>query len=320
MKILFTADIHIKLGQKNVPVEWQKKRYSMFIDQLNEIIDSKKIDTLILGGDTFDRVPTLEELEVYFNIISRITKPVIWIYSGNHEAIKKNTTFMTNLEKVSEALNPNVAIIDNYVTVGNIDIIPYNKLKEYHPADVDFHGNILFTHVRGAIPPHVQPEVPLELFSRWEVVFAGDLHSHSNTQVNIVYPGSPMTTSFHRNRVSTGVIVLDSATAKWEWVELNLPQLIRKTVSSAAEMIPTDFDHTIYEIEGDMAELSKIKPNELLDKKIVQRDSTSTLQLKDLTMTEELKLYLKDILKLEDQKIEEVVGVFNDIIKNADLE
>lgn len=320
MKILFTADIHIKLGQKNVPVEWQKRRYSMFIDQLNELIDSEKIDTLILGGDTFDRVPTLEELEVYFSIISRITKPDIWIYSGNHEAVKKNTTFMTNLKEVSEALNPSVTIIDEFVTMGNMDFIPYNKLKEYHPADVDFHGNILFTHVRGAIPPHVQPEVPLEIFSRWDTVFAGDLHSHSNTQGNIVYPGSPMTTSFHRNRVSTGVIILDSETANWYWAELNLPQLIRKTVSSAAEMRPTDFDHTIYEIEGDMAELSKIKPNELLDKKIVQRDSTSTLQLKDLTMTEELKLYLRDILKLEDQKIEEVVGVFNDIIKNTDLE
>jgi hypothetical protein len=129
-----------------------------------------------------------------------------------------------------------------------------------------------------------------------------------------------MTTSFHRNKVSTGVIIIDSKTAEWNWVPLNLPQLIRKTATSADEMIPTTFDHTIYEIEGDMAELSKIGPNELLDKKIVQRDSTSTLQLKDLTMTEELKLYLSDILKLEDQKIEEVIGVFNDIIKDADLE
>jgi len=28
MKILFTADVHIKLGQKNVPIEWAKKSFS----------------------------------------------------------------------------------------------------------------------------------------------------------------------------------------------------------------------------------------------------------------------------------------------------
>ena len=29
MQVLFTADIHIKLGQKNVPVEWAKNRLSI---------------------------------------------------------------------------------------------------------------------------------------------------------------------------------------------------------------------------------------------------------------------------------------------------
>ena len=34
-----------------------------------------------------------------------------------------------------------------------------------------------------------------------------------------------------------------------------LPQLIRKTVSDPNEMVPTDFDHTIYELEGDVQDL-----------------------------------------------------------------
>ena len=61
----------------------------------------------------------------------------------------------------------------------------------------------LFTHVRGEIPPHVKPEVDLDRFEDFPVVFAGDLHAHSNTQRNIVYPRSPMTTSFHRTEVQT---------------------------------------------------------------------------------------------------------------------
>ena len=97
---------------------------------------------------------------------------------------------------------------------------------------------MLFTHVRGEIPPHVVPEVDLDRFDKFKTVFAGDLHAHENTQRNIVYPGSPMTTSFHRNKVKTGALLIDDDWT-WEWVELVLPQLIRKTVSDPNEMIPT---------------------------------------------------------------------------------
>ena len=34
--ILFTADWHIKLGQKNVPRAWACARYQMFFEQVQE--------------------------------------------------------------------------------------------------------------------------------------------------------------------------------------------------------------------------------------------------------------------------------------------
>ena len=34
-------------------------------------------------------------------------------------------------------------------------------------------------------------------------------------------------------------------------------------------MILTDFHHTIYEIEGDVADLANVKNSELLDKKVI---------------------------------------------------
>jgi DNA repair exonuclease len=58
-KILFTADWHIKLGQKNVPIGWAKNRYRMFFDQVNEA--SKDVGLHIIGGDLFDRLPSLED-------------------------------------------------------------------------------------------------------------------------------------------------------------------------------------------------------------------------------------------------------------------
>ena len=58
MTILFTADWHIKLGQKNVPVQWAKNRYRLFFSQVYEV--EPKVDLHIIGGDIFDRLPTIE--------------------------------------------------------------------------------------------------------------------------------------------------------------------------------------------------------------------------------------------------------------------
>jgi len=271
----------------------------------------KTADLHVIGGDIFDRMPTLDELSLYFKYIRDIGIKTI-IYPGNHEALKKNTTFLTNLKDVTKAINPLVEIIDDYYKLEDMDFIPYNKLKEFDPKD--FSGRTLFTHVRGEIPPHVQPEIDLRKLDEWELVIAGDLHSHSNSQRNIVYPGSPVTTSFHRNPVDTGVLLFDSETMDWSWMKLKLPQLIRQTVSHPDQMIKTHYHHTIYELEGDVSELVKVdKDNELLDKKLIKRHNDSALILtSDMTLEDELSEYLQFIMGLNEKKVKEVLGVFHD--------
>lgn len=309
MKILFTADVHIKLGQKNVPVDWSKNRYEMLMDQLWELQD--KADVFVIGGDIFDKLPNMEELEVYFDFVASC-KIKTYIYSGNHEALKKDTTFLTYLKDVTTKLNPLVAIIDECFSIENVDFLPYNRLKSYHPADYDFHGDILCTHVRGEIPPHVKPEVNLEIFDRWRVVLAGDLHSYDNCQRNILYPGSPVTTSFHRHHVDTGVIILDTVSFEHTWEKLSLPQLIRKTVKAGEPMPPTDYDHTIYEVEGDLSELSVLEDSDLIDKKVVKRDTDTALILgPEMTLEQEVSEYLQYVLELTDEGIEKALREFN---------
>ena len=62
-----------------------------------------------------------------------------------------------------------------------------------------------------------------------------------------------------------------------------------------------------------------MKNSELLDKKVVKRSSESTLNLKDLTIEEELSEYLSAILNLKDEKINKIMGVFNDYSKNVTM-
>jgi hypothetical protein len=163
--------------------------------------------------------------------------------------------------------------------------------------------------------------VDLDRFEDFPVVFAGDLHAHSNTQRNIVYPGSPMTTSFHRNEVNTGYLLINPTNWTWMWDSFELPQLIRKTVSSTDEMVPTEWHHTIYEIEGDMQELANVKNNELLDKKVIKRSSEATLVMdKEMSMQEELVEYLTYILEIPESRIPKIVGIFNDYASKIEME
>ena len=318
--ILFTADWHIKLGQKNVPREWALNRYKLFFEQLYAL--EEQCSMHIIGGDLFDRLPNMEELELYFSFIRKVKIPTI-IYDGNHEATKKNKTFFTQLKQVSRDINPLVNIVDiSYIDEDlGYGILPYADLHRPGSIEQFDTSKPLFTHVRGEIPPHVKPEVDLSRFESFPVVFAGDLHAHSNTQRNIVYPGSPMTTSFHRNVVETGYLLINEKDWSWFWERFSLPQLIRKTVSDPKEMVATDYHHTIYEIEGDIQELAAIKNTELLDKKVVKRSSEAALFIeKDMTIEEELVEYLNYILEIKEDRIPDIIGTFNDYASKVEME
>ena len=285
--ILFTADWHLKLGQKNVPMEWACSRYKLFFEQIEDVVMKNNVSLHIIGGDLFDRVPSMDELTLYFDFVKNVKCWTI-IFDGNHEATKKNKTFFTNLKRVTEELNPHVKVITETFYHQDWAILPYADLhKKNSIEDID-DVEYLFTHVRGEIPPHVSPEVDLERFNHFKTVFAGDLHAHENTQRNIVYPGSPMSTSFHRNKIKTGYLLIEDDWS-WTWHEFDMPQLYRKTVTNIEDMIPTEFHHTIYEIEGDVTDLANIKNSELLDKKLLKKTSESTLALlKEMTVEEEL--------------------------------
>ena len=313
--ILFTADWHLKLGQKNVPMPWACSRFELFFEEIREI--EKYAEMHIIGGDLFDRVPTMDELTLYFDFIKDVSIPT-YIFDGNHEATKKNKTFFSNLKRATQDVNELVIIIDETTEFEWGTILPYCDLHKKGSIEACNPEKLLFTHVRGEIPPHVTPEVDLNRFEPFPTVFAGDLHAHSNTQGNIVYPGSPMTTSFHRDIVKTGYIQILNANY-WEWAEFELPQLLRKTITSEEEMIATDYHHTIYEIEGDVADLATVKNSELLDKKVVKRSTEATLNLKNMTIDEELVEYLSAILSLTDDKIKNIMAVFNDYSKNATM-
>ena len=145
------------------------------------------------------------------------------------------------------------------------------------------------------------------------------MHAYSNSQRNILYPGSPVSTSFHRTPIKNGVIIFDTETLEHDWIDLELPQLIRKTVSNIDDAIPTDFDHTIYEIEGNIAELGNIDTaGEHIDKMVVKKDTEKSLDLEGKTIEEELALYLREVLQFNTEQVTNVVSTFHEYTKEVE--
>jgi DNA repair exonuclease SbcCD nuclease subunit len=146
MKILFTADWHIKLGQKNVPLEWAKNRYRSFFGQVHYL--ESNYDLHIIGGDIFDRLPTMEELELYFEFVENAGIETI-IYAGNHESTKKGKTFLSYLKKSTSRVNPLVRIVDEIESTPDYTIVPYEFIHKKGIWDSLDKSIPLYTHVRG---------------------------------------------------------------------------------------------------------------------------------------------------------------------------
>lgn len=316
LRVLFIADHHIKLGQKNVPEDWARNRFNMLWSKVYETARENEVDTIIHGGDIFDRIPTPKEYGIMLEMFYALRHFRHIVYPGNHEATSKFKSFweeFTTLEKIYD-----LKIIHEFTEIqSGVHILPYTDLKkkDWHGTE----GKILFTHVRGEIAPHVQPEIDLSLFDTWDKVYAGDLHAHSNSQRNMVYPGAPVTSSFHRGvtKAENGVLIIDLGNMDHKFIDLTLPQLIRRTVNNTDDMEGTDFHHTIYELVGDASDLANASNHELLDKKIVTRDTEATLSLKDKTIEEELDIYLTEVEKIKNPQ--EIITEYVDI-KGSSLE
>lgn len=305
MKLLFIADLHIKLGQKKVPIQWQTQRFTDLFTTIQDATCEHEIDKVIIGGDLFDSPkPSVDELVLGVSLVNSLTTPVE-IFTGNHECRGKKESILAVMQPI---LKSSVTVIDYEYRSKDYDIIPYTYL--HNEKWLAPESRLLMTHVRGNIGTLVKSEIDLDRLKGWELVLAGDLHDQSMSQENIMYPGSPINTSFSRERSTNehGYIVVDTESLEAKFYPLDLPQLIRKTVTSMDEVVQGSVDHIIYELAGDSTALARVKDHELLDKKInTEYESQATLDLRDLSYSEELACYLREVQRLGDDEITRLV-------------
>jgi len=322
LKILFSADWHIKLGKRNIPDEWQRNRFLLMVDAINAIYKEHNCELHIIGGDILDVAnPSTDDLDLYFECIARLTGDIL-LYSGNHEMLKNSQSCLTSLAAETSRCNPYSRVITEPYRSKDFDIIDYTELhkKTWVPAL----STICFTHVRGAIDPHVKPEISLNRFEEhgYNQVIAGDLHSveccQNTPHIPLLYPGSPFNTSFSREipKSTHGVFIVDTDTGNTEWVELTgLPQLVRRTVDSTDKIVADNFHRIVYELVGDVIALGKVDNSELLDKKIntgISKDAK--LPGLDGDIPNEVSAYCTAILGLSTDDTADLISELHNIV------
>lgn len=306
MKILSVADIHINLHKKKIPYEWQYDRFKQLFERLLTL--EKECDVVVIAGDIFDKKPEPDEMCLFLDYANSVTKPTISI-PGNHEATSKGKTFLEHFEKEQAINNRNFKLFTENSRIEingqGFQLFPYGSVQTDNVPDyVD--DDILVTHIRGEVPPHITAEFDFEKLRKWKLVLLGDLHfRHKYKDYSVYYPGSPLNTTFDRDenrKYGVDIInlhTIDNYTV--DFIDLKLPKLIRKVANAGETLIEDEYNHVIYEITGSIDELSKVKNHKLLDKKIASKPSESAkLDLLDLTLIEELEKYL-DYIKVEDK-------------------
>ena len=300
-KILCSADWHILLHKKKVPYDWQVARFRQMFRKL--IALEQRCDVHIIAGDIFDKKPEPDEICLFLSYINSVTIPT-YIIPGNHEATRKGESFFEYFTQENAIKNENVHVFtrNGRATVDgtSFQFFPYGEMQIGNlPNYVE--DDILVTHIRGEVPPHITPEYDFSLLSPWGLCLLGDLHfNHRYGDTNCYYPGSPLNTTFDRDESRQYGVdiydVIDSRNYTREFVDLELPKLIRKKIAVGEEMREDAINHVVYEVTGSLDQLAKIENSDLLDKKMVEKPTeNSTLDLKGKSVYEELEIYLNHI-------------------------
>ena len=301
IKILHSADWHINLHKKKVPYEWQANRFRLFFEEIHKL--EKNCDVHILTGDVFDRKPEPDEVCLFLRFANSVTIPT-YIIPGNHEATRKGKTFLEHFHELHAITNPNVVLItenrSESIRGQDFCFFPYGEMQTDNLPEYK-ENEILVAHIRGEVPPHITAEYDFEKLRPWPLILLGDIHfNHRYLDYPAYYCGSPLNVTFDRDETKKyGVNVIDYVDHQNYSVDfkvLNLPKLVRRTVEVNDNLEEGGYDHVIYEVTGNLDELSKVKDSKLLDKKIAYKpNEDSKLNLKDKTIVEELTLYLEHI-------------------------
>lgn len=311
MNILFVSDIHIDFSKNS---DWEKNRVGL----LFRILAEQEYDKIILGGDVFNRPnPTLEEINAFYKGIDLLHNVIV--IAGNHEDLNTRINTFTYLPELGFEYYP-TGIIETDST--DLYFCSHSHMNTLIHARKQLKNkkNILFTHLRCDVPPHIKEEFDmLYLSNAFDLVIAGDIHQPIEPYENVKYPGQPFASRFN-TEVKHQYFIINTDTLKVTAKELHLPTKIKVTLNvKDINNYPFNSDN-LYKVvvKGSIEELHKIpvqSSNVSLQKTITTKDETTEAIIDtNLDVVNTLIVTAKDMYSLSDKVVEIGENLISSII------
>ncbi len=250
--VAIVGDVHIKLRQNK---DWERLRIRMLADSLI----AGGYSHIIINGDLLDNArPTLLEVAIAQEFIELLSKvSVVYLINGNHESV--DVASRTSTYDYIHMPHCKTVTVDTLTVEGcTFRLVSWSFLKRLtHKVDAD----ILVTHVRSALPPHIDAERDMEFLNDYDLCILSDIHSKYSPHPNTHYTNSPYAVSFNSSSPDGSYIIVNPSDKSWEYVDLDLPQKVRLkgNVGDFIDFKPEARHLYKIVVEGTIEELRKLR-------------------------------------------------------------
>lgn len=259
MKLLLIGDLHIKISQFTLGCS--------VLTWLNQVIITEQPDLIVNLGDTMNDHSVLrsEILTEFMNHISEATKVAKYHYIlGNHDFYKPTDGKYHALETFKSM--PGMVVIDKIYHLANMTFVPYMANMNQFPVNT---RSICLAHQTflGADYGFHRPELGVEPSSvNADIIISGHIHKRQIVD-KVIYPGSPFAQNANDVDQSKGIMVFDTETYEYRFIESPFPKWIsiklnwnnftnKKDIHSSIVQCVNERDNFLIDIEGPKAEIT----------------------------------------------------------------
>lgn len=315
-RVLFIGDPHLKITRFDLSMR--------FLRWIDEVIQDVSPDLVVNLGDTFDThsVVRSEILTEFSKHVDRATKICEYVYVlGNHDMFKPDNSKYHALQtmKGKEAFT----VVDEPMILANKDItyVPYiHNFREFPIIETP----ICVAHQTfiGCDYGYYRPDIGVDADKiNAEIIISGHIHK-KQTFGKVIYPGTPFAQSVSDINQTKGVMLFDTETYKYSFIDSPLPQWrgMKLQISSdnstqqMHEHIITNIneeDHWVIDMAGPRAELIAYIDSE---------EMTKIREKSDVRIRATYTDKNKEKVKIRAASIEEILSQYVDKVYDGSLD
>jgi len=258
MKVLCIGDGHLKATRMDL--------VSQFIAWLDKVIPEINPDMIVYTGDYMDNhaIIRCEIMSMFYNHLRKNKHYKKYYIIGNHDQYLPNSNKYHALQTMKNVFDDFV-VVDNIIELNGMTFVPFMHNMSEFPINTQ---PIVFAHQTfiGADYGYTKTDSGVNADDiKAEIIISGHIHKRQSFG-KVIYPGSPFAQSVNDIDQPKGIMIFDTDTYKYSFVECPLPMWygIKCELSQDSsiadihqyiESVIDDINYFILDIQGPKAEI-----------------------------------------------------------------